>query len=305
MRRPVPLLLAASLALAAPSAASAADVRTTLSGYTLSSFSPLPDGSIVFNNNGETVGRVYPDRSVTTFAGTPNARGDTGDGGPAKSALTQDVGSVGSTPDGSVIFEESFVWHVRRVSPSGVISTVAGRGLEGPGCPAAKTSLDAAGALTGLPDGGFLMIAPGRIDRVFPDGRLSTIAGQPDWLYGWDGSPGDQLGDGGSAAKAVFAGPYDLSLSADGGYLVADGGRIRKIWPDGKITTIAGDGQHGDPQAGVGHPATEAHFNDVFLSVAGTSDGGYLIADPRANRVFRVGPDGILRDFMGNGTQDG
>src|SRR5581483_11641906 len=92
------------------------------------------------------------------------------------------------------------------------------------------------------------------IRKVTPVGAISTIAG--------DGTPCTTAGcgDGGPATSAQLDNPAGLAVDADGDVLIADSGddEIRKLAPDGTITTIAGGGACGAPPCGDGGPATGA-----------------------------------------------
>ncbi len=107
-------------------------------------------------------------------------------------------------------------------------------------------------------------------------------------------------GDGGPATAARLNDPTCAAPAADGGILVADQGnnRVRRIAPDGTITTIAGNGETGF--SGEGGPATAAGM--VPHAVVALPDGGALVTDPRNARVLRIHQDGTLSTFAGTGT---
>jgi len=112
-------------------------------------------------------------------------------------------------------------------------------------------------------------------------------------------------GDGGPATAASLALPSDVAPLADGGYLIADTAnhRIRRVGPDGTISTVAGAGP-GAPAAGAyagdGGPATSA---DVRLNlprgVAVRAGGGFLIADTGNHVIRHVAPDGTITTVAG------
>src|SRR5690606_14489265 len=87
----------------------------------------------------------------------------------------------------------------------------------------------------------------------------------------------------------------------DGGFLLAENEthRIRRVGPDGLITTVAGTGAAGF--SGDGGPATAAQLNTP-RAVAVTDDGGFLIADEINDRIRRVAPDGTISTLVGAGT---
>lgn len=120
---------------------------------------------------------------------------------------------------------------------------------------------------------------------------ITTVAG--------GGSPADQVGDGGPATLARLYQPYDVAVGPDGSLYIADpfSTRLRRVGPDGIITTVAGNGNAGF--SGDGGPATEAWLQPAAIAVA--PDGSLYIADFN-NRIRRVGPDGIITTVAGNGT---
>jgi glucose/arabinose dehydrogenase len=125
-------------------------------------------------------------------------------------------------------------------------------------------------------------------------GTISTIAGSDPF--------GDFKGDGGPATAAALNEPLGVAVMPDGGYLIADAGndRVRRVFPDGTIKTVAGSGNYGS--SGDGGPATAASLQDP-LGVAALPDGGFLIADAGAGRVRRVSATGTITTVAGNGTR--
>lgn len=109
-------------------------------------------------------------------------------------------------------------------------------------------------------------------------------------------------GDGGPAAQATLNHPYGPAVDAAGAIYVPDFGnhRVRRIGPDGMITTVAGTGQAGF--SGDGGPATAAMLNSPVAVTVG-SDGSLYIVDTFNVRVRRVGPDGIITTIAGSGER--
>ena len=99
-------------------------------------------------------------------------------------------------------------------------------------------------------------------------------------------------GDDGPATDAQLMTPSGVAVTADGGFLIADGLNhvVRKVSPGGVITRVAGTtgtaGTGGDDG-----PATDAQLNSPF-AVAVTADGGFLIADTFNQVVRKVEPNG-------------
>ena len=180
-----------------------------------------------------------------------------GDGGPATQATTHRPQGIAVGPDGSLYIADSYNHRIRRVGPDGIITTVAGTdvpGFGGDGGPATQATLDYPQGIAVGPDGSLYIADSGnnRIRRVGPDGIITTVAGT-------DGSQGFG-GDGGPATQARLAGPWGIAFGPDGSLYIADSGnqRIRRVGPDGIITTVAGTGQSGF--SGDGGPATQARL---------------------------------------------
>ncbi len=115
-----------------------------------------PDGGFLFSDNGNNVVRkVSPEGVITRVAGTGTA-GDTGDGGPATRAQLNGPAGVALTPDGGFLFSDFGNNVVRKVSPEGVITRVAGTGAAGDtgdGGPATRAQLHGPGGLAVTPHG--------------------------------------------------------------------------------------------------------------------------------------------------------
>jgi RHS repeat-associated protein len=252
------------------------------------------DGSLfiaeLYNNR---IRRVAPDGIITTVVGT-GSNVDYGDGGPATEAGIYAPDAVAIAPDGT-LFITTRGHRIRRVGLDGIITTIAGAGtagFSGDGGPATSARLNYPWSVAVGTDGA-LFIVDGynhRIRRVGLDGIITTIAGT--------GTPG-YGGDGGPATLAMLRDPSAVVVGADGALFIADSSnyRIRRVGPDGVITTVAGTGTSGD--SGDGGPATSARLN-YPSGVAVGADGALFIADWR--RIRRVGPDGVITRVAGTGT---
>lgn len=257
----------------------------------------LPDGGYLIAHQGSpAIRRVLPDGTITTIAGNGVA-GFSGDGGPATMASLNAPAAAIPTPDGGYLIADPNNNAVRRVAPDGTISTAAGVPLSGAGFtgdngPASSAQLSFPYDVAVQADGGYLIADTNnnRIRRVDPDGTIHTVAGG-----------GSSLGDNGPATSAVLFHPSGVKLTADGGYLIADTDqdRIRKVAPDGAITTVAGNGTRGD--TGDGGPATAATLGRPVRAVP-EADGGFLVVEDAGARVRRVAPDGTITTVAGTTT---
>ncbi len=125
-------------------------------------------------------------------------------------------------------------------------------------------------------------------------GVITTIAGVGESGYS---------GDGGPAVEATLYEPYSLAIDSDGSVYIVDrlNAVVRKVAPDGIMTTVAGTGEQG--YSGDGAPGHEARLrepNDCFLD----GKGGLLIADIQDQRVRRLDiASGVITTFAGNGEK--
>jgi hypothetical protein len=233
--------------------------------------------------------------AIVTVAGN-GTPGRSGDGGPATAAAIDHPRGLAVDPGGGFLFTEPFLNLVRRVAEDGTISTVAGTGrsgFAGDAGPAASAELNFVHGVAVLPQGGYLVADTfnNRIRLVSAAGTITTVAGDGRAGYG---------GDGGPATQASIDNPRGVSALPDGGFLIPDTNnhRIRRVWPDGHISTVAGTGAAGF--SGDGGEATGAELRFPF-GVSATADGGFLIADG-AVRVRRVSGRGMITTVAGNGV---
>jgi len=258
-----------------------------------------PDGSLYIADSGNhRVRRVGRDGTITTVAGNGQPAGFGGDGGPATAAKLNYPYGVAVGPDGSLYIVDAGNSRVRRVRSDGTITTVAGNrqpGFGGDGGPATAARLAGPYGVAVGPDGSLYIADSGnrRVRRVGTDGTITTVAGNGGGGFG---------GDGGPATAAMLASPLGVAVGPDGSLYITDSGnsRVRRVGPNGTITTVAGNGQPGF--GGDGGPATAARLWSPY-GVAVGPDGSLYITDQgnRENsRVRRVGPDGTITTFAGS-----
>jgi sugar lactone lactonase YvrE len=124
-----------------------------------------------------------------------------------------------------------------------------------------------------------------RIRRIGPDAVVSTLAG------------GEQGYANGLGSSARFSTPSGLALAPDGSLYVADTGNnaIRRIAPDGMVSTLAGDLSAGYRDG----PAHDARFNGP-IGVAVDDGGRVIVADTYNDRIRAVQPDGTVTTLAGS-----
>jgi uncharacterized protein (TIGR03437 family) len=202
---------------------------------------------------------------------------------PATSSPLDWPSAAAYAPDGSLYFAELHSHRIARLAPNGRLQLIAGTGFAGDApenVPAATARLNNPTHLLFDPAGNLLIADQGnhKIRRITPAGLITTLAGT-----GAAGFSGDE----GPAAAARLNQPNALALDAAGNLYIADMGnhRIRRIAPNGTITTVAGTGQPGRGADNI--PATESALR-FPNSVAIHPSGDLLIADWQNFRIRRV-----------------
>jgi hypothetical protein len=255
------------------------------------------DGGYLITDPADSVVRkVSADGTITRVAGTGTS-GNTGDDGPATDAELATPAGVAVTADGGFLIADFTSHVVRKVSPGGTITRVAGTGTAGDtgdDGPATDAELTSPAGLAVTSDGGFLITDPGVhvVRRVSANGTITRVAG--------NGTAGDS-GDDGPATDAELNGPIGIATTADGGFLVADASTqvVRKVSAAGNITRVAGTGTTGD--TGDDGPAADAELSTP-AGMAVTTDGGFFLADFANNVVRRVSASGTITRVAGTGT---
>jgi RHS repeat-associated protein len=236
--------------------------------------------------------------SLHRIAGVEESWGAEGDGGPATEALLNGSSGMAVAEDGSIYVADTWNHRIRKISPDGIITTVAGNGTQGfsdDGSPATDAMLNEPNDVDVGPDGSLYIADTGNncIRRVSPEGIITTVAGDGTSGYG---------GDGGPAASAQLNFPRAVAVAPDGTFFIADSWnyRIRRVGPGGIITTYAGNGQ--SLSSGDGIPATEAGVaNPQDVDVG--PDGSVYIVDSLyySGTIRRVDPAGIITTVAGGG----
>ena len=127
---------------------------------------------------------------------------------------------------------------------------------------------------------------------MHPGGIITTVAG--------NGEAGFS-GDGGPATGARLLDPRDIALDAAGNMFIADATnrRLRKVSPNGIISTAAGTGSF--RALGDGGPAAIAELNFPTRMALDTS-GSLYVAEVDGHRIRKISPEGIISTVAGDGT---
>ena len=249
----------------------------------------------VVNYFANTVRKIDIAGIITTFAGTGTA-GSTGDGGFATAAQLNNIGGVTADIAGNIYITETTGAKIRKVSPSGIISTIVGTGIsgfngDGGSATAAQINSPLSVALDNLGNLYFVDYGNSRIRKVNASGLISTIAGG-----------GGSSGDGILATSAFLNSPRQIFIDINGDLLFTEGGtnKVRKINATTNIiSTIAGTGT--GAFGGDGGLATAAFLN-YPIGIAGDKAGNIFISDYNNNRVRMINTAGIISTVLGNGS---
>ena len=231
--------------------------------------------------------KISPLGVVSTFAGSGLTGSDDGEG--AETSFGYPEGVVLDAA-GNVYVADTWNHKIRKISPTGLVSTLAGSGVEG--------SADGEGAEASFyyPEGvavdaaGNVYVADTynhKIRKISPTGVVSTLAG-----LGYYGS------HDGEGAEASFYYPEGVAVDVTGNVYVADGGnhKIRKISPSGEVSTLAGSGVGGSVD---GEGAAASFYNPS--GVAADAAGNVYVADYGNNKIRKISPTGEVSTLAGTG----
>jgi|GEM_PF-663722 len=277
------------------------------STFNASLFFPLGaavDGSgnlFISDSGNQRIRKVTPDGTITTVAGNGGNGYDAGATNAVNTSLNNPFGIAVDSAGNLYIADESNNV-VRKVTPAGLISTIAGGGAScpdavdtlGDGCLATSAKLSRPEAVAFDPSGNLYIADRGnRRIRKVTAGIISTVAG--------NGSL-SSTGDGGPATAAGIGNPYGVAIDKDGNLLIADNYNcvVRRV-SGGNISTVAGNGS--SSATGDGGPATAAGIG-CPTAVAADSAGNFFIPDSLNNVVRMVDSSGTISTIAGDAANN-
>jgi len=252
----------------------------------------------VADSSNATIRKIAPGGIVSTLAGRAGILGSANGTGSAANFLFPYGVAVDAS--GNVYVSESDNKMIRKITPGGVVTTLAGTppagGFTLAGASAGGGDGTGAAAEFGSPagiavdSGGNLFVADSGYDsirKITPSGVVTTVAGNP-------GNSGSADGTG---SAAEFDSPSGVAVDASGNLYVGDSGNdtIRKITPGGMVTTMAGSPGSKGFADGTG-PA--AQF-DSPSGVAVDSGGNVYVGDSGNNTIRRITPGGVVTTLAG------
>lgn len=257
-------------------------------------------GNLYIGEGNRHVRKVSPSGIIANFAGT-GVLGYTGDGGLATAADITWPNALAVDGAGSVFIAQHDNCVIRKVWPSGIITTVAGNGIcgtTGDGGPATAAQIFSPLGLCTDPSGNlYIADYAGSIRKVTPAGIISTFAGTGTLGYS---------GDGGPATNARLFTPSGLTWAGGSLYIADEGNNvIREVDATGIINTIAGNGVGAGAgsmmgsYSGDGGPATAAGLNGPIGVAVNQATGDIFITDRYNHRIRRVNTSGIMSTYTG------
>ena len=296
------------------------DIITTIAGNGASGYIGDNGKAIDARLNGPTLGKIdkegnlyisdtYNNRIrkvdingiITTISG-----GSIGDNIKANESILFSPNSLSTDSSGNMYISDTENNKIRKVDINGIITTIAGNGIE----PTGISNIPAVSTLFYKPMGIFvdknnnIYIADSgnnRIRKIDTNGIITTFAGSDKLVNnGYLGNFG-YSGDNGKATEAKLYNPSSFFMDSIGNSYISDTNnhRIRKIDTKGIITTIAGTGISG--YSGDNGKATEAKINSP-KGITSDKDGNLYIADTNNHRVRKIDINGIITTIAGTGT---
>lgn len=263
------------------------------------------DNFYIADSENHRVRKISLDGTVTTVAGS-GVSGFSGDNGNALAAALASPAAVAVDRAGNIYIADKSNNRVRRVSTSGIITTILGNGQsastgDGGAATSAATLQPSSLALYENSSGTqrFLYVLESSQHKVRVVNLNTNVVNR----FAGTGTFGFS-GDGGSAANAKLAVPLGIAADPAGNVFIADTAnqRVRRVATNGVITTVAGTGSFGfDGDGGLAISAKLAGPDGV----AADSFGNLMIIDSGNRRVRVVDSGGIIQTIAGTGHQTG
>jgi sugar lactone lactonase YvrE len=232
---------------------------------------------------------------VTTLAGSAGGAGSS-DGSGATASFYQ-PGGLAVDGAGNVYVADTGNNTIRKITPGGVVTTIAGTA----GVYATQDGTGTAATFAGpvgiavAPSSGILYVTEvggNTVRAIDPSGVVTTLAGAAGVAGSADGS----------GATARFAAPQGLKINAAGNLILADSGNstIRQVTPGGVVTTLAGIAGIQGAANGATNAATFAQPLDVAIDAA----GDIYVADNGNSQVRKISAAGVVSSVVGTAGQN-
>lgn len=239
----------------------------------------------IADHAGSRIRKVAPNGIISTVAGT-GTRGFSGDGGPGTVGMLYDPADVEVDAAGNVYIADFGNHRIRRLTPSGTITTVAGTGSDsygGMGGPATQADVGYPMGLAVSPPGEIYVVNGFVVSRIDRDGVITMVAG-------------NGMFSGDPAATSTMSDVRDVAVDGRGDVYISTSHTIQMVTPEGGMHHVAGtqdtrDGQRNTTYGfgGDGGVATQALLSGPS-GIALDAAGNLLIADRYNARLRRLSP---------------
>jgi len=237
----------------------------------------------VIDRTNNRVRRITPAGVVTTLAGQTTA--GSADGTGTNASFTGLIGIAVNSSGDIFVCEDSGSNRIRKITSTGVVTTFVSSGLRSP----SGMVFNSAGEL-------YVTNATNHyISKVSPEGVVTNIAGAGSATVNGGGAAVD-----GTGTNAVFFSPLGAGIDSAGNVYIADGNnnRIRKMTPEGVVTTLAGS--LSDIAGFVDGVGTAAIFSYPF-GIAVDSAGNVYVGDANNYRIRKITSGGLVTTLAGSG----
>lgn len=251
--------------------------------------------------NDQRISKITPTGYVSVIANSAGYYGFTGDGGYAIDASFRSIASMCTDHLGNIYLLDATNNNIRKIYPSGIITTFAGDGVAGyygDGISATSARFSAPTGISADNSGNIYVADKNNnvLRKISSSGIINTIAGIP--------VSAGNTGDGGLATAAKLSAPSHAIADASGNIYIADysNNRVRKIDPSGIIssftgTTVTARVEH----LGDGGPAKSAILNQPIGIFIDTSRNTF-VTEYGLNGVRKINASGIITRIAGNDT---
>ena len=245
------------------------------------------DGNLYVADNGNNrIRKITLQGEVSTFAGSVSGSQN---GDLSVATFSRPYG-IASDKDGNIYVSEENNIVIRKISITGDVSTYAGSagGFGSTDGPAAHASFNYPHGLATDNSGNVFVADQGnnKIRKISPEGIVSTVAGVGEVFYATDVD--------GIGTLARFVNPVGAAVDALGNVYIADKTRVRKVTPQGMVSTLAGNKNIGS-QDGTG---VNAGFYEI-TGIAVDAAGNVFVSDVTNHNIRKITPAGVVTTIAG------